>query len=194
MSTPRTFTRPPYAEALKAWQSLLQERGSPAELTWIFDENLCFEFDPAQPGAFRFTFQTALTPPSPEADQLAYDYFFDFNAPIVFYRVGTSGGKSVCLLLCDSWFENKTAADGYWRRDEWGVFFYPGAEQPIEETRDLQRWKNRIIRNRPLHDLDFCMTLRGIHELLAHGRVLNSYEHYALKFLHLWRRMFESQR
>jgi len=194
MSTSPTFTRPPYYEALKAWKSLLQERGLPTELTWIFDENLCFENDPANPGSYRLAFQTALPTPPPEADQLAYDYFFDFHAQIVFYRVGSSGGKSVCLLLCDSWFEAKRAPDGYWRREEWGVFFYPGGLQTIEETSDPERWKNRLIRNRPLHDLDFCMTLRGIHELLAHGRVLTSYEHYALKLLHIWRRMFESPR
>jgi hypothetical protein len=33
------------------------------------------------------------------------------------------------------------------------------------------------------------MTLRAVHETLAHGRVLTAYEHYALRFLHAWRRM-----
>ena len=49
-----------------------------------------------------------------------------------------------------------------------------------------QRWKQRILRDRPLHDLDFSMSLRSVHEILAHGRVLTAYEHYALKFLHGW--------
>jgi hypothetical protein len=46
-----------------------------------------------------------------------------------------------------------------------------------------------MVKNRPLHDLDFCMPLRAVHEVLAHGRVLTTYEHYALRFLHAWRRI-----
>jgi len=48
------------------------------------------------------------------------------------------------------------------------------------------------LRDRPLHDLDFCMTLRAIHETLAHGRVLTAYERYALKLLSSWRHIFAS--
>ena len=33
------------------------------------------------------------------------------------------------------------------------------------------------------------MTLRAVHETLAHGRVLTAYEHYALKLLDAWRRL-----
>jgi hypothetical protein len=36
------------------------------------------------------------------------------------------------------------------------------------------------------------MTLRAIHETLAHGRVLTAYERYALKLLSSWRRIFAS--
>jgi hypothetical protein len=58
----------------------------------------------------------------------------------------------------------------------------------VEEIKDVERWKGRVLKNRPLHDLDFCMRLRSVHELLAHGRVLTAYEHYALRFLHVWTR------
>jgi hypothetical protein len=37
------------------------------------------------------------------------------------------------------------------------------------------------------------MSLRAVHEMLAHGRVLTSYEHYALKLLGAWRRLVERQ-
>ena len=113
-----------------------------------------------------------------------------FDAPVVFYRVGSSGGKSICLLLCDRWFENKRSGEDILRRDDWLIQFRPGGTEIIEEITDEGRWKNRILRGRPLHDLDFCMTLRSIHEILAHGRVLTSYEHYALTLLHTWRRVF----
>ncbi|HOB34000.1 MAG TPA: hypothetical protein PKH32_14065, partial [Verrucomicrobiota bacterium] len=103
-------------------------------------------------------------------------------------------GRSVCLMLCDVWFEGKDETDGYVRKDDWLMSFHPGTGNEIEEIRDEERWRNRIVRNRPLHDLDFCMTLRGVHEMLAHGRVLTTYEHCALKLLGAWRRILREQR
>jgi len=184
------YTRPPYGEALSAWKTLLAKQSLPTELVWIFDENLCFETAPASPNGFRLGFQTAFTPPPPDAERIAYDYFSEFTAPLVFYRIGSSGGKSVCVLLCDEWFKPKGDGEGFMRRDEWLVLFRPGGREEVEEVKDERRWNNRLLRDRPLHDLDFCMTLRAIHETLAHGRVLSTYERSALKFLHLWRRIF----
>jgi hypothetical protein len=37
------------------------------------------------------------------------------------------------------------------------------------------------------------MTLRAVHETLAHGRVLSAYEHYALKLLHAWKRLIKAE-
>jgi len=184
------YTRPAFGEALKAWKALLSQRTLPAELVWIFDENLCFERDSASPGGFKLGFQVALTPPPPEAERIAYEYFSEFDAPLVLYRIGSCRGRSVCLVLCDAWFENKTEADGFVRRDEWRMAFRPGPTQELEEITEAERWSSRILRDRPLHDLDFCMTLRAVHESLAHGRVLSTYERSALRFLHLWRRIF----
>lgn len=183
------FNRPPFNEALKAWKTLLSQRGFPADLLWIFNENLCFENAPASAGGFQLGFQTAFTPPPPDAEGIAYDYFSNFDAPLVFYRIGSCHGKSACLLLCDEWFEPKGETDGYVRRDEWGISFFPGASQEVEEIAAIERWKGRILRDRPLHALDFCMTLQAVHETLAHGRVLSTYERYGVKFLHLWRRL-----
>ena len=175
-------------EALKVWQAALAERGLPKELVWIFDENLCFEKDPATRIGFKLGFQTGFSPPPPDAERIAYHHFCEFEARIVFYRVGSSRGKSICLLLCDPWFEPKGEDAGFIRRDGWLISFRPGGAEEIEEITDERRWQERIVRDRPLHDLDFCMTLRAVHEILAHGRVLTTYEHYALKFLHAWRR------
>jgi hypothetical protein len=183
------FTRPTFDEALVAWKTLLAQRALPTDLLWVFDENLCFEKDPGRPGGFRLGIQTALTPPPPEAEHIAYEHFSDSSAPLVFYRIGSSRGKSVCLLLCDEWFAARTQADGFEPRQEWRMLFRPGPAEEVEEITDAQRWKQRMLRDRPLHDLDFCMTLRAVHETLAHGRVLSAYEHYALRFLHAWRRL-----
>ena len=183
------FTRPTFTEAINAWKKLLAERRFPTDITWIFDENLCFESDPAGKGGYKLGFQTRITPAPPDADQVAFNYFSDFEARLVFYRLGSAGGKSVCLLLCDEWFESKGEKEGFVRRDEWLVSFYPGAVAELEEITDEPRWKRRILRDRPLHDLDFSMALRAVHEMLAHGRVLTSYEHYALRFLHGWKRL-----
>jgi hypothetical protein len=187
------YTRPPFEEAQKAWQALLSQRALPSDLVWIFDENLCFEKDEASPGGFRLGFQTIFTPPPPGAERIAYEHFSEFDAPLVWYRLGSSGGKSVCVLLCDPWFQNKTEAEGFTGRADWLMMFRPGPAQDLENVKDKQRWENRIVRERPLHELDFCMTLRGVHETLAHGRVLTAYERYALKLLHVWRHWLGDQ-
>jgi hypothetical protein len=189
METKPKYTRPPFEEALSAWKAVLAQRGFPTELAWIFDENLCFEQDPSGTGGFRLGFQTSFTPPPLDAERIAYEYFSDSNTRLVFYRIGSCRGKSLCLVLCDVWFEAKQEADGFIRRDDWLMSYCPGGQAEVEEIKDEQRWKNRVLRNRPLHDLDFCMTLRAVHESLAHGRVLSPYERYALRFLHAWRRI-----
>jgi hypothetical protein len=188
MSKNHLFSRPTFAQALKAWRELLAERKFPTELLWVFDENLCFEKDAASQAGFKLGFQTRFSPPPADAEQIAYDHFCGFEAPIVFYRLGSSGGKSVCVILCDGWFEQKNESAEWVCRDEWLLAFRPGADAPTEEITDEPRWRRRILRDRPLHDLDFCMTLQSIHEILAHGRVLTAYEHYALKFFGSWRR------
>jgi len=183
------ITRPAFEEATRAWKTLLEQRGLPSDCLWIFDENLCFEQDASAAGGFKLGYQTAITPPPPNAERAAYEEFADTNARMVFYRLGSSHAKSVCLVLCDDWFEAKGDADGYLRRDDWLISFRPGPREEVPEITDEQRWKNRIIRNRPLHDLDFCMSLQSIYELMAHGRVLVAYERYSLKFLGAWKRL-----
>jgi hypothetical protein len=189
MATHSRIVRPTFGEARNAWQAALSQRGLPTELVWIFDENLCFEPDPNAGEKFKLGYQTRFTAPPSEAEQVAYHYFSQFEAPVIFYRIGSSRGKSVCLLLCDPWFQDKGEDKGFFRREDWMIAFRPGEPREIEEIVDENRWKRRILRNRPLHDLDFCMTLRSVHEILAHGRVLTAYEHYALKFLGAWRRL-----
>ena len=184
---------PAFDEAFTAWKGILQQRSLPVDCTWVFDENLCFEKDASRPGGFRLGYQTAITPPPPGAERIAYEHFAETGARVVFYRIGSSGGRSICLVLCDDWFEGKQEADGFIRRDAWRISLYPGPAADIEEITDAQRWKNRILRDRPLHDLDFCMTLRAVHEMLAHGYMLTAYDRYALKFLHAWRHLLGQQ-
>lgn len=181
------YTRPPFEDALKAFITLLKERGFPPELIWVFDENLCFEKDSRSAGGFHLGFQTGFSPPPPKAERIAYEHFAEVEAPLVWYRLGSCRGKSVCVLLCDDWFKNKPEAEGFVPRPDWLMLFRPGSSQEIEEVTDKTRWEGRLVRDRPLHDLDFCMSLRAVHETLAHGRVLSAYERYALKLLHVWR-------
>jgi hypothetical protein len=188
-NTPQ-YTRPPFEQALASWHKMLKESGLPPQLTWVFDENLCFEKDPASAAGFKLGFQTAFTPPPRDAEQIAYNHFMEVDAPVVWYRLGSCRDKSICLLLCDPWFQNKTEAEGFLSRPEWNMLFRTGSIQELEEVKDKQRWENRLLRDRPLHDLDFSMTLRAVHETLAHGRVLTAYERYALKMLHVWRHWF----
>ncbi len=188
MANTAAYTRPSLEKALQSWKALLKRRGFPDELTWLFDENLCFEKDPKAPGGFRLGFQTAFTPPPPGAERIAYEHFAGFDAPLVFYRLGSHAGKSICVMLCDPWFEHRTEADGFAQTNEWRMAFRTGGPEEIEEIADRARWENRLVRDRPLHDLDFCMSLRAVHETLAHGRVLTTYERFALRLTHVWRR------
>jgi hypothetical protein len=183
------LTRPALDAALDAWKKLLAERGFATDLIWIFEENLCFEKLNIEPGGFHFGFQTKFTPPPEDALEIAFDHFSETGARLVFYRLGDVPGKSVCILLCDSWFENKSDAEGFLRRDEWKMSFHPGQKDGIEEITDLTRWLRRVKRGRAFHDLDFCMALATIDEIKIYGRPLAPYERFAETMLNRLRRI-----
>jgi hypothetical protein len=183
MQTAKALRRPPFEDALQAWNQLLARRGFPAEITWVLEENLCFEREPAAAGGVKLGFQTRFTPHPADAAKVTYHFFAETAAPVVFYRLGTSGNRSVCILLCDAYFNGKDEREGYVRMDEWLVCLHPGGHDSIEEITDPERWRKRIVRGRPLTALDFCMTLSAIRELAAHGRVLTPDERLGLKIL-----------
>jgi hypothetical protein len=183
------YTRPALEEALEAWQECLSHHALPAESRWIFSENVCLERSPAVPGSLRYGFQTKFTPPDEDALDIAYDHFADTDARMVFYRLGSVPGQSVCILLCDPWFEEKTALDGFERRDDWKISFRPGHPGEIEEITELTRWVRRVRRDRAFHDFDFGMALETVDDIKTHGRPLLPYERMAQKMLRRLRRM-----
>lgn len=188
MSDAQKYQRPAFDEALKEWSKVLNGCGFPAECEWILDENLVFERDPKAASSMKVSFQTAFTLRPADLAQVTYDFFTDYDARMVFYRLGTSRGKSICLLLCDSMFETRGPEEGFLRRDDWLISFHPGEKIEIEEITDAQRYKNRLVSGRPLSDVDFCMPLAAIRELEAHGRVLTPYERFGVKMLDAWQR------
>ncbi|HUA37577.1 MAG TPA: hypothetical protein VMA35_04160 [Candidatus Sulfopaludibacter sp.] len=188
MSSPTSFNRPTLNKALDAWKQLLAARGLSSDLRWIFEENLCFEKSSATPGGFHLGFQTKFSPPPEDALDTAFEHFSETDKRMVFFRLGHNLGKSICVLLCDPWFENKGEADGFLRRDEWRVSFHPGPADEIEEITDLGRWLRRVKHGRAFHDLDFSMTLAAIDEIKTHGRVLMPYERFASTMLNRLRR------
>jgi hypothetical protein len=188
MSSLTPFKRPALNEALDAWKQLLAERGFAGDLCWVFEENLCFENSSAAQGGFRLGFQTKFAPPPEDALDVAFYHFCESDKRVVFYRLGENLGKSICVLLCDPWFETKNEAGGFLRRDEWRISFHPGQKNEIEEVVDLSRWLRRVKHGRAFHDLDFCMTLATIDEIKTHGRVLMPYERFATTLLERLRR------
>jgi hypothetical protein len=182
------MNRPTLTGALGVWNQLLAEHAFPTDVIWIFQENLCVEKSRAERGGFLFGFQTKFTPPPDDALEIAFDHFSETGARIVFYRLGECMGKSVCILLCDSWFDGKGEAEGYLRRDEWNMSFYTGLDDKIEEITDLSRWLRRVKRDRAFHDLDFCMALATIEEIKIHGRPLAPYERFADTLINRLRR------
>ena len=189
MESATKFTRPTLAEALDAWKNVLAERGFATDITWIFEENLCFEKLQIEPGGFHFGFQTKFTPPPEDALEIAFDHFSETGARLVFYRLGDVPGKSICILLCDPWFEKKGNSEGYLRRDDWKISFHPGHGDHIEEVTDLTRWLRRVKHARVFHDLDFCMALATIDEIKIYGRPLLPYERFAQTMLNRLRRV-----
>jgi hypothetical protein len=183
------ITRPTLAQALKAWHECLAKNNLPAQTLWIFAENVCIEPSPTPPGGIRLSFQTRFTPPSEDALEIAYDLFGETDARMVFYRLGSSPRGSVCVLLCDAWFEEKQAAEGFERRDEWGISFFPGQAGEIEEVTELPRWLRRLKHQRAFHDVDFAMSLATIDEVKLHGRPLHPYERFAENMLGRMRRV-----
>jgi hypothetical protein len=189
MEINRSYQRPPFESALAVWQGLLAERGFATEILWILDENLCFERDPHAPGGFKLGFHTEFAQHPPDAAIVTYHHFAELDARLVFYRLGSNRGRSVCVQLCDPWFEPKTEAEGYIRRDDWLASFYPGSKDELEEITDPRRWQERVVRGRPLSAVDFCMTLAALRELKAHGRVLTPDERFGLQILRSMRQI-----
>lgn len=182
--------RPALDKAIQSWKKLLAERDLATDLLWIFEENLCFEKAPAAPGGFHAGYQTKFARPAEDALHVAYEHFCETDARIVFYRLGENRHRSVCIMLGDVWFDAKGDKQGYTRHDEWGMSFHPGGKHEIEEVTDLSRWLRRIKRDRPLHDVDFCMALATIDEIKVHGRALAPYERFADQVVGRLRRVF----
>jgi hypothetical protein len=188
MSNPKNI-RPPLKEALAAWTDTLEKQGLPTKTLWIFAENLCIEQSRATPGSYRIGYQTKFSPPDENALEVAFEHFAATDARLVFYRLGSSPRGSVCVLLCDPWFEEKNSRDGFERRDDWGISFYAGHPGDIEEVTDLSRWVRRVKRDRAFHDFDFAMSLETVDELIIHGRTLQPYERFAQRMMDRLRRI-----
>lgn len=190
MNSVAPVSRPNLSDALVAWKKLLSERKLATELLWIFEENLCFEKKADVPGGVHIGFQTRFSPVPQESIEIAYEHFCESSTPIVFYRLGESKGRSVCILLGDAWFDDKKESDDFIKQAAWGISFHPGQKIEIEEVSDMRRWIRRIRRERPLHDVDFCMTLAAVDEIQIHGRVLTAGERYSEAMLGKLRRIF----
>ena len=190
MNQAARLDRPSLSVALRAWEHVLKERCYATNLLWIFEENLCFTKDAAAPGGFQLGYQVRFLRPPEDAVEIAYDLFCESTTRVVFFRLGESRGRSVCLLLGDHWFNRMDERHGYIRRDDWGISFFPGENKRVEEITDLSRWLGRTKRERPLHDLDFCMALATIDEVKTHGRVLAPSERFADNLVSRLRRMF----
>jgi hypothetical protein len=183
MAIAQPYHRPPFEDALTAWKKVLNERGFSQDITWILEDNLCYERDAGSQAGIKLGYQVLFTPLPADAAKTTYHHFAEMDARLVFYRLGASRERSVCLLLCDPWFEPHREKDGYLRRDEWLISFYPGTAGEIEEIADRARWQQRVVRGRPLTAVDFCMTFAALRELKAHGRVLEPDERLGLKIL-----------
>jgi hypothetical protein len=189
MKSAANLTRPMLSEAIEEWKKALARRDHPTDLTWIFEENLCIEPSKMEKGGFHFGFQTKFSNIPPDALEITYDSFCLTRAPIVFYRLGTSGRQSVCLLLCDRSFDDRSETDSFICHDEWQVLFHPGDEHDLEEVTELTRWIRRVKRGRGRHVLDFCMSLESIDEILIYGRQLMPHERFTSRMVDRLRRI-----
>jgi hypothetical protein len=183
------LSRPTLSDALSAWKKNLADCGYSTDLLWIFEENLCIEPLKIEKGGFHFGYQTKFSSIHADALEIAYDQFCLTNAPIVFYRLGSRPDQSVCILLSDPWFKNKTEGDGFIRQIDSGIYFFPGEDEHIEEVTELSRWVRRVKRNRTLQVLDFCLSLESIDEIIVYGRQLLPYERVTSRMVNRLRRI-----
>lgn len=183
MQTVANVSRPALSAALETWKNILADRGFSTDLIWIFQENLCIERSKAEVGGYHFGFQTRFSVIPEDALEIAYDQFCQADGRIVFYRLGSCPGRSVCMLLCDQWFDHQGESDGFVRQDDWGISFHPGQHDDIEEVTDLTRWLHRVRRTRNFHALDFCMSLETIDEITIYGRPLMPYERFTSRLI-----------
>src|SRR3982750_1104484 len=101
MESTRRYHRPPFEDVLAAWKGLLARRGFSTDILWIYEENLCFENDPASPGGVKLGFQTQFPPRPADAAKVTYHHFSEMPARLVFYRLGENSSRSICIQLCD---------------------------------------------------------------------------------------------
>lgn len=188
MTAPK-FSRPTLSEALTVWRECLARHQLPADICWVFAENICVEPSRAALGAYRVGYQTKFTPPAADALEIAYDLFGATDARMVFYRLGSSPRGSVCAVLCDAWFNDKGEGEGFERLDPWGLSLHPGRPGEIEEITDLGRWLGRERHNQTFHDFDYAMSLATIDEVKTHGRPLLPYERFADTLMNRLRRV-----
>jgi len=188
MNNPR-FNRPNLQEALDAWRDFLEGQKLAAEPVWIFTENLCLEHSRTTPDHLQLGFQTNFTPPADDALEIAYDQFAESGARMVFYRLGSSPRGSVCILLCDPWFEIRDEREGFVRQKNWGISFFTGRSGEMEEITDLTRWLRRVKHNPAFRDFDFAMSLATVDEIRLYGRPLQPYERFAESLIGRLRRM-----
>ena len=134
MNSVAPVSLPNLSTALDAWKKLLAERKLSTDLLWIFEENLCFERKADVPGGVHIGFQTRFSPVPQESIEIAYEHFCESETPIVFYRLGESKGRSVCILLGDAWFDDKKESDDFIKQAKWGISFHPGQKIEIEEV------------------------------------------------------------
>src|SRR4051794_4545156 len=127
MGTARPRDGPPFGDALDARKKLLIKGGFPTGILWILDENWCFEKDPSTAAGVKLGLQRAFTPHPHDAPKGTDHPFPELNARMVFCRLGTNQGRSICIQLCDPWLEPKTKDEAYIRRDDWLLSFSPGA-------------------------------------------------------------------
>ena len=114
MESDTKFTRPTLTEALDAWQQLLAERGFATNLAWIFEENLCIETAARRARAVSASVSRPNSRRRPMTRWTSRSTIFPRPARGWFFTGSAkSPGKSVCILLCDPWFEDKGDADGY---------------------------------------------------------------------------------
>jgi len=97
-----------FAEALKAWQNhCLPNAAFRPDCVWIFDENLCFERDPARAGEFQARIPDTVHSPRLTRRRLLNEHFCGIASRLVFYRIGNVARGIRLSGALRPWFEPK---------------------------------------------------------------------------------------
>ena len=151
------MVRPSFDTVRKFWTDLLDERGLPTTVNWVFHEDTCRL--PIRRGTWRFMFKPRQAAEAEKVARFAYANTKQ-GMPLALVAYAVLNGTTITGLQGDL----HTAGDDVYRED-WNVYFDTKHHllPECELAADDHAWK-RSLRNQPqyLSELDYLVSIKAL--------------------------------